>query len=64
MSARSSGLRLAARAPDRFPGPARSFAPAPARVVTQRRYYMTSRGRRRYVVVRKRPFSHSAAIVG
>jgi len=37
---------------------------APARVAPQRRYYRTSRGRRRYVVVRKRPFSHSAAIVG
>jgi len=37
---------------------------APARVVPQRRYRRTSRARRRYVVVRKRPFSHSAAIVG
>jgi hypothetical protein len=37
---------------------------APARVVPQRRYYRTSHGRRRYVVVRKRPLSHSAAIVG
>ena len=37
---------------------------APARVVPQRRYHRTSRGRRRYVIVRKRPFSHSAAIVG
>src|SRR4051812_38451218 len=36
----------------------------PARVVTERRYYRTSRGRRRYVVVRRRPFTHSAAIVG
>jgi hypothetical protein len=32
--------------------------------VPVRRYYRDSRGRRRYVVVRKRPFSHSAAIVG
>lgn len=42
--------------------------PAPnmeaARPAAVRHYYRDSRGRRRYVVVRKRPFSHSAAIVG
>jgi len=43
------------------PAPVATYAPAPAPV---RSYYRDSRGRRRYVVVRKRPFSHSAAIVG
>jgi uncharacterized protein YcfJ len=41
--------------------PRYAYAPAP---VPYRRYYRDSRGRRRYVVVRRRPFSHSAAIVG
>jgi len=33
-------------------------------VAVQRRYYRTRSGRRRYVVVRRRPFRRSAAIVG
>ena len=39
-------------------------AAMPERVIVQRRYYTTSRGHRRYVIVRKRPFRRSAEIVG
>jgi len=47
------------------PAYAASMAPAyTSAPVPYRRYYRDSRGRRRYVVVRRRPFSHSAAIVG
>jgi len=56
-----------APAPAPVPAYAASMAPAYASApepVPYRRYYRDSRGRRRYVVVRRRPFSHSAAIVG
>jgi hypothetical protein len=36
----------------------------PAPVMTERRYCRTSRRHRRYMVIRKRRFTHSAAIVG
>ena len=36
----------------------------PTRVAPRHRYYTISHGRRRYIVVRKRPFRRSAAIVG
>jgi hypothetical protein len=52
------------------PPPAQAYAAnpepvsvAPARPVVERRYVRTSRGRRHYVVVKNRPFKHSAAIV-
>ena len=53
--------RVAYATPVAEPAPVVARKPASVPV---RRYYRDSRGRRRYVVVRKRPFSHSAAIVG
>lgn len=46
------------------PAAAAAYAPARTRVAPQRRYYRSADGRRHYVVVRKRPFKRSAAIVG
>jgi hypothetical protein len=56
-----TGAPAPAPAPAYSASMAPAYAPAP---VPYRRYYRDSRGRRRYVVVRRRPFSHSAAIVG
>jgi len=61
------GSEAVTGAPAPAPAPAYSASMAPAygpEPVPYRRYYRDSRGRRRYVVVRRRPFSHSAAIVG
>jgi len=52
-----------ASAPEPEPVALTAVAATRTRVLPQRRYY-TSRTHRRRVIVRKRPFSHSAAIVG
>ena len=41
-----------------------AMAMEPARVAPQRRYYRSSGTRHRRVYVKRRPFKHSAAIVG